>query len=268
MIFLAGAPILAAASVFLGAAVWPLAAQEPPAPEPPVQSQATDGSCPAPDGFTHPEEKLTRVARRVKDGKRLDILVIGTGSSGLGRAQGGADSSYPARLQAALAERLPSVPVSVRTNVLARRTAADMANAIHALEATAVPGLLVWQTGTVDAIRGVDPDAFRETLEETIKHLHASGVDVLLVNMQYSPRTQGMIADAPYADAMRWISQQMGVPVFDRLALMQYWSEKGVFDFAHEDRTRIAERVHECLGRLMAELIIDAAGLKKKAKHN
>lgn len=264
----AGSCILAAAAV-LCAATLPLAGQDTPAPEAPaVQDQAAGAQdpCRAPESFTHVEGRLARVAIMVKE-RKLDILVVGTGSSGLGGPQG-ARMSYPMRLEVALGERLPGVAIAVRTDVRSRRTAADMAKTLQDAPVSALPGLVVWQTGTVDAIRGIDPDEFREALEAAVKRLQGNGIDVLLVNMQYSPRTQGLITAEPYAEAMRWVAQQTSVPLFDRLGLMQYWSENGVFDFTGADRTQIAERVHDCIGRLMAELIIDAAGLKKKAKHN
>jgi hypothetical protein len=51
------------------------------------------------------------------------------------------------------------------------------------------PDLVVWQTGTIDAIRRVEPEEFRSALDEGIETLQNSGTDVILMNMQYSPRT-------------------------------------------------------------------------------
>jgi hypothetical protein len=60
---------------------------------------------------------------------------------------------------------------------------------------------------------------------------------------------------------MRWVSQQTDAPLFDRLAAMKHWSETGVFDFSGADRsTRLAERVHDCFGKLLADVIFNAAG--------
>jgi hypothetical protein len=212
------------------------------------------------------EARLPRTAIAAKQGK-LEILVLGTGSSTLAGPQG-AQNAYPARLQAALAGRLANVEVAVATDVKVRRTAAEMAAAIQQIPADKLPGLVVWQTGTVDAIRGVDPDDFRAAMEEGVKKLRTAGVDVVLMNMQYSPRTDIMVKAGPYAEAMRWVAQQLEVPLFDRLSVMKYWSENGVFDFSGSNRNQLAERVHDCIGRLLAELIVDSAGLKKKAKIN
>ena len=67
---------------------------------------------------------LPQVARALA-AKHLEILVVGAGSSLL-PGLNGADNAYPARLQSALAEKLPGVAVKVTTDVKARRTAGEM----------------------------------------------------------------------------------------------------------------------------------------------
>jgi hypothetical protein len=229
----------------------------------PVVAQAPD-ICEVPEYLKHAEGKLARVAIMAKE-RKLDILVVGTGSSMLG-GQEGAKTAYPARLEAALASRLPGVAVTVRTDVKSRRTTADMAKALSSLPHDARPGLVIWQTGTVDAMRGIDPDDFRHALDKAVKKLQAAEVDVVLMNMQYSPRTEPMITVGPYVDSMRWVAQQHDVPLFDRAAVMKHWSDNGVFDFSGSDRSQTAERVHDCIGKLLAETILDAAGLEKTQK--
>ena len=229
----------------------------------PLQGQAppTD-PCAVPEHITNVEGKLPRVALMIKE-RKVDILVEGTGSSML-PGQAGVRNAYPARLQVAMEGRLPAVAVAVRTDVKSRRSAADMAKALAALPPELKPGLVIWQTGTFDAMRGIDPDEFRAVLEKGVKKLRAAGIDVVLVNMQYSPRTEAMITAEPYAEAMRWVAQQNDIPLFDRLSAMRHWSENGMFDFTGSDHTRLAERVHDCIGKLLAELILDAAGIEKQ----
>ena len=47
------------------------------------------------------------------------------------------------------------------------------------------------------------------------------------MNMQYSPRTELMIAATAYGEAMRMVSPKREVPLFDCLAIMKHWSELG-----------------------------------------
>jgi hypothetical protein len=73
-----------------------------------------------------------------------------------------------------------------------------------------------------------------------------------------------MISITAYADNMRWVALQHDVPLFDRLALMKHWSELGTFDLYDASKnTDTAERVHDCIGRLLAGLI--AAAVKQPA---
>jgi hypothetical protein len=119
------------------------------------------------------------------------------------------------------------------------------------------PNLVIWQTGTVDAIRRVELDEFRAALEKGVETLQAGGADVILMNMQYSPRTESMIAVGPYVDEMHVVAQQRDIPLFDRFAIMRYWSDEGAFDFYAAGKDNgLARRVHDCLGRAIGALVI------------
>jgi hypothetical protein len=75
------------------------------------------------------------------------------------------------------------------------------------------------------------------------------------MNMQYSPRTDTMVALGPYADAMRVVAQQHEIPLFDRLAIMRHWSDTGAFDlYAAGKDNVLAFRVHDCIARAMADM--------------
>ena len=87
------------------------------------------------------------------------------------------------------------------------------------------PDLVIWQVGTIDAIRRIDHDEFLAALDEGVETLQKAGADVILMNMQYSPRTDFMVTLGPYADAMRFVAQQHEIPLFDRLAIMRHWSD-------------------------------------------
>ena len=105
--------------------------------------------------------------------------------------------------------------------------------------------------------------AYPARLEEGVETLHKGGADVILMNMQYSPRTDIMIALGPYADNMRVVAQQHEIPLFDRLAIMRHWSDTGAFDLYAAGKDNVhANRVHDSIGRSIASMIIDAAHLR------
>ena len=124
------------------------------------------------------------------------------------------------------------------------------------------PTLVIWQTGTVDAMRSVDPDDFRGAVDEGVVALQKAGADVVMINLQYSPRTETMISAPPYLDNMRVVAQQHDVPLFDRFAIMRHWNEAGDFDLcSNVHGTDMAKRVHACLGRALSKFVLDAARL-------
>jgi lysophospholipase L1-like esterase len=219
-------------------------------------------SCAVPDHLLFGDNKLKRVAGVVERQRQLAITVFGTGSSVLA-GQDGPSFSYPARLEAALTQRLPSVTVKVTSRAKSGQTADIMQRSMKDLLVDEKPKLVIWQTGTVDAIRRVGLDEFRSALEAGVETLQKARVDVILMNMQYSPRTESMIAVGPYADNMRAVAQQREVPLFDRFGIMHYWAEEGAFDFYAAGKDNgLARRVHDCLGRALASLIIEAARLQ------
>jgi hypothetical protein len=90
--------------------------------------------------------------------------------------------------------------------------------------------------------------------------LQGAGTDVILLNLQYSPRTETMISAPPYLDNMRVVAQQHDVPLFDRFAIMRQWNDAGDFDlFNASPGPELARRVHDCLGRALTKFVIDAA---------
>jgi hypothetical protein len=218
-------------------------------------------SCHVPDYLMSIERPLGRVSAAVHDRKKIDIVVIGTGSSTL-PGPDGVSKAYPARLEASLRARLKNIEINVVAETKSGRSAADMAKDMEQIVRVSQPALVIWQTGTYEAMHGMDVDEFRGEIEEGVEKLRSAGVDAILVNMQYSPRTEIMIALDPYAEAMRLVSRELDVTLFDRLGIMRYWNDTGAFDlYASGKDPAMAQGVHDCLGRALASLVIEAGQL-------
>jgi hypothetical protein len=216
-------------------------------------------TCEVPAYLLTTDSTLPKVADAIKSARTLDILVVGSRSSTILSSEA---SAYPAKLQAALKERLPSIPVNLSVELQSGKTAEDVAAGLVKLVEAKSPTLVIWQTGTVDAMRSVDPDDFRGAVDEGVVALQKAGADVVMVNLQYSPRTETMISAPPYLDNMRVVAQQHDVPLFDRFAIMRHWNEAGDFDlFSTVHGTGMAKRVHACLGRALSKFVLDAARL-------
>lgn len=228
---------------------------------------AAPAACELPPYLLATDSQLHRVAETVKSGKPLEILVIGSRSTTIPSSE---DSSYPARMQAILKEKLPpSETVHVSVEIQSKKTAEEAAGTFVKLMEAKTPTLVIWQTGTVDAIRSIDPDEFRSAVTEGVAALQNAGVDVVLMNLQYSPRTETMISAPPYLDNMRVVAQEHDIPLFDRFAMMRQWNDQGQFDLFSPSRgPELAKQVHDCIGRALAQFVIDAAHLGPGQQQN
>jgi hypothetical protein len=223
----------------------------------PVRAENVE-SCAVPAYLLTTEATLAKTAEAIKTRQPLNILVVGTRSSQLSGTDG-ASASYPARLVSALREKLPGATVNLTTDIRPKQITAEVSGDLQKLAEERKPTLVVWQTGTVDAMRSIDTDDFRLALDEGIGALQKSGADVILMNLQYSPRTETILSASAYIDTMRVVAQEWNVPLFDRYNIMRHWSEAGDFDlFGSVHGFAMARRVHDCIGRALAKLVIEA----------
>ena len=226
---------------------------------PPARAEDAPPACDVPPSMLSSDSTLAKVAAAVKGGKPLNVLVVGSRSSTIASQEA---SAYPARLLAMLKDRLGTVPVNLSVEIQSGKTAEEVAGTFVKLVEAKSPTLVIWQTGTYDAIRGIDPDEFRGAVDEGVTALQKAGVDVVLVNLQYSPRTETMTSAPPYLDSMRAVAQQHNIPLFDRFAIMRHWNDTGDFDlFSATHGVELAKNVHACLGRALSKFVIDAAHL-------
>jgi hypothetical protein len=217
--------------------------------------------CDVPQAFLSSESDLSRVMKEIKDHRRVDISVIGTGSSSLSGPDG-ARFAYPARLEQTLTQALPGLTVKVTAHVQSRETTADMAAGLSKILADDKPALVIWQAGTADALSGIEPEEFRGSLDGGVSTIENANADVILMNMQYSPHTESMLDVSTYADIMRLVAQQHSALLFDRLGIMRNWNDSGTFDlYTATKNYDMARRVHDCIGRALASQIISASHL-------
>ncbi len=234
-------------------------AEEAPQGSPQPSPQVAPQACEVPAYLLNTDSLLPKVTEAVKNGRPLTILVVGSRSSTIAAS---ADSAYPAKLQAALKEKLPSIEINLSVELQPGKTAEETDTTLVKLVEAKRPTLVIWQTGTVDAMRSVDPDDFRGAVGDGIAALQKAGADVVLINLQYSPRTETMISVPPYLDNMRVAAQQHDVPLFDRFGIMRHWNDAGDFDlFSTVHGPDMAKRVHACLGRALSKFVLDAARL-------
>jgi lysophospholipase L1-like esterase len=219
-------------------------------------------NCTLPPEILEDPAKLPATAVRLRKKAPITIVAIG-GASTAGTAAGdGSQWGYPKQLEDALRRRHPGEDITVLNKGVPRQTTEDMIERFNKDVAAANPTLVIWETGTVDAVRGVDVDAFAAAVQDGIAALRQQNFDIMLVNMQYNPSTGSVIDFGPYLEALRNSADLSDVFLFPRYEAMKYWSDNGVFDFVdipNEARVRLARDVYRCLGEAMAEAIDHAA---------
>jgi lysophospholipase L1-like esterase len=162
----------------------------------------------------------------------LYITAFGSSSTqGIGASSLAA--SYPSRLQAELAARLPAGDrVAVSNRGIGGEDVEDMMRRLPRILAEH-PDLVIWQTGTNDPLRGVPLARFADLTRAGIALMRAAGIDVMLMEPQDCPVFAGKPGALAYRDAVRAIGAEFGVPVVRRYDLMEGW--------LHQDRLTAAQ---------------------------
>jgi lysophospholipase L1-like esterase len=218
---------------------------------------AQEQDCSVPTSFFEAEPTLPKTAAAIAQRQPVSIVAVG-GASTLGRAAGSSDLAWPARLAVALSGRFPAAHVIVDNRAVARQTAEEMAARLDREVIALKPTLVMWETGTTDAVRGTDLDEFRQTIQAGIDRLRASGAEVAVMDMQYSRRTHAVINFDRYESVLREVTDANEVPLFRRHDIMRHWAENGLFDLTTMDRDKldlIASRLYDCIGRAVADFI-------------
>jgi hypothetical protein len=226
---------------------------------PPGPARASD-RCAAPAEFTTASGALPNAAAAVRQRRVLRVLIVGTGSSTHGGTTA-QEASYPQRLAEELRAAFPGVAVTVQTRGGRGLTAGDLLPIVsEGLEAFR-PDILIWQSGTVDAVRGLDPDGYGQVIAEGVERALKRGTDVILMDMQFSRFSRAAVNYGPYRHALdSTAAANAGVLAFQRYELMRYWAATGQIDVERAPRrewSALTDILHACLARALAEVIRD-----------
>jgi hypothetical protein len=216
-----------------------------------------EAQCDVPPDLIRVEVTLPHLSERLQSGNPVKIVAIG-GASTTGAAAGSPDLAYPHRLQEVLNRWYPKVPITVVNKGVPRQTAQQMLERFPSDALAEDPVLVIWETGTTDAVRGVEIDDFAAALQGGIDELKTRSIDIVLVDMQFSRGTVTVIDFERYLHTLHQIGEVNELYVFPRFEMMRYWSEQNVFNFdgvAKNERASLATSVYECIGRRLAEAI-------------
>ncbi|MBC7799740.1 MAG: hypothetical protein H7Z10_03880 [Gemmatimonadaceae bacterium] len=253
----------------------------------PVLATAPADPCRAPDDVAGAVAALPKVAAVLKPRAVLDILAIGSAtmfgpeatlapgtvtmqSLGAGPAateakvfnKAASDRAFPMQMAAALRNAVPGMDVRVTVRGGRSLLATDMLRLMRAeLEAKRYD-LVLWQTGTVEAVRNVPPGEFGQTLSDGAEAVLASGANLVLVDPQYSRFLQTNSNVEPYEQGLQQIAAMPGVVLFRRYDLMRTWVNESQIDLERTpraERDKVIETLHACLGKHLARFVLESA---------
>lgn len=220
--------------------------------------------CEAPRELVRLGLPLVATQRAVARGSHVRIVALGS-SSTQGTGASSAKTCYPARLEAELNGRFSkgagtAVPFEVANLGVGGQLADNMLARIDTEVLPLRPHLVIWQTGVNDVIEGVPLESFRTTLVQGIDALQAAGIDVMLLDSQYYPRSAAVHGFRQYLAAMREIAHDRGVPIFSRYKVMRYLIDSAQFtpvQLLSPDQFHLNDLSYSCISSVMADAITD-----------
>ena len=270
------------------AVLWGLAAGWlPAAAAPPLASDL----CRAPDDVIGAISALPRVAAVLKDRTPLRVLAVGSAtmfgpeaslspgtvtSQSFANAappsapaakpltQEASDRAFPKQMGKALQDAVPGLTVQVVVRGGRGMSAGEMLALIRKELALGQYQLVLWQTGTVEAVRNSAPGEFAQVLSDGAEAIEATGANLVLIDSQYSRFLQTNSNLDPYSQALQQAASMPGVLMFHRFDLMRSWASDGQIDLERTprgERKRMVEMLHACLGSHLARMILAGARL-------
>lgn len=205
--------------------------------------------------------RLTHTRDRLKDGKPLQIVAVGS-SSTVGLWEFRPATTYPDVMRREILRLQSSARISVINSGRVGDTIPDNVARFERDVLSFKPDLILWQLGTNDiAWGGQADDQLKNKIIKGVHSLKASGADVILMDLQYTP----MVLASPYYSRMQEIisevAQQERVGLFSRFALMRKSIDAGVPPSAlvSWDRLHNSTEGYDCIGRALARAILTNA---------
>jgi acyl-CoA thioesterase I len=229
-------------------------------------------SCNAPAEFVTTDASLAQLAAAISAGGPIDILAVGsattvgslTTAGEHSASQGGA---FPWHMVRALHAALPSVEFRLTVRGGRGMTAEQMLPLIDAALKQQRHPLVLWQTGTVEAVRGLQPDGMLDVLHTGAERVRDAGGDLVLVDPQFSRFLRANTDLDPYENVMQQVATMPGVALFHRFDLMRAWANDGRIDLERTpkaDRDKALEEMNVCLGKALARFVLSAADVTRK----
>lgn len=238
----------------------------------PIRARAADATtaaptCVPPADYVTPAQTLPGFAAALAGQGPIAVLALGSGSTvgHVGARTGAAlaartpGASFPYRLADALRAAKPGRTVTLSVLGARGMTAEAMVPLLRQALAAHHYDLLLWQTGTVEAVRALPAAKLRAALNAGLQAAAARHVDTVLIDPQFSRFLQANIDVVPYEAVLRETAASAHVALFQRLALTRHWVEDGELDLERVPRDRRQATVavlNRCLGQALAAFVL------------
>lgn len=242
----------------------------------PVPSRAGSdlaNACGAPDEFITADGSLPQVAAAIDAGGPIDILAVGSATTVGAVTVTGApatsepQTAFPWRMAAALQAAIPKVQFRVTVRGGRGMTAEDMLPLLQAALKQQHYPLVLWQTGTVEAVRGLRPDGLLEVLHAGADIVRAEGGDLVLIDPQFSRFLRANTDVDAYQGVLQQVATLPGVSLFHRFDLMRAWANDGGIDLERTPkagREKALDALNGCLGEALAQFVLSGVDTLKK----
>jgi lysophospholipase L1-like esterase len=209
---------------------------------------------------------LPHVANKLAEGKPVVIVAFGS-SSTQGWGSTSPEYSYPSRLAAQLRRQYPKADITVINAGIGGEDAPEMMKRLASSVIDHKPDLVIWQVGTNAVLRGIDPTEVGKLVEDGVTKIQAGGADVVLVDLQYSPRVTERSESAGQMNKLLGrIAELRHVGIFPRFEVMRDWHERQaipVNDFVIADGLHMNDWGYACFAQLLGDDIIRSVGAVK-----
>jgi acyl-CoA thioesterase I len=216
-----------------------------------------------------PIQSLSLPATRAALMAHRPVTIIAFGSSstqGIGATA--PEHTYPAQLQALLRGHWPDAEVTVINRGIGGQMIDSMAVRLVTDVIDPKPVLVIWQTGTNDALHHMSTATFTAALEDGVRKIHEAGADVVLMDDQLSPRLAALDDQMVYDDIMAHTAESGDTQLFSRARLMKAWFAAGepMNAVIGPDGLHHTDRGYTCVSRALADAIVSGSEIRVGGK--
>jgi lysophospholipase L1-like esterase len=204
---------------------------------------------------------LPNLAKALKENRPIRVLSIGASAyAGWDPKRGG----YHRVIEALLEKTFKGLDVKIIDRGFSGELARAVAERLNVEVALTDPDVVLWQTGTSDAMARIPVEEFKETLTDMVRWLKAHDVDVVLVGLQYS---RGVANDTHYQllrAAVKEVADAEKVLRVGRYEAMEIIDRaRAVNGQPGPDDLVIAEAGYVCMAEFVARAISTALFAKR-----